>query len=146
MVTLVKVHFPLVQDENGDPPVGAESVWAAPTDRLGEFVLDNVPFFVREATLGDRVSASMRDGVHWFDRLLQRSSNSLIRIVFYDDAQRDRVIRDVERLGCSTEFLSAYGLVAVNVPATASLESVQDYLQHEAAADHLDYEEPILRQ
>jgi hypothetical protein len=36
--------------------------------------------------------------------------------------------------------------VAVNVPEQVPLRTVREYLQGEIAADHLDYEEPILRQ
>lgn len=146
MVEPVKVHFRLAQDEDGYPPVSVESVWATPTDAPNEFVLDNVPFFVPNATLGDRVSAAAGEGGYWFQEVVQRSDNSLVRIVFFDDAQRQRVTNDLEGMGCSTEYLRAHSILAVDVPASASLVAIQSYLQQEAAADHLDYEEPLLRQ
>jgi hypothetical protein len=142
----VKIHFHLAQDDDDYPPVSVESVWATPREAPQQFVLDNVPFFVREATLGDTVIASAGEGGYWFDKVVRRSDNSLIRVVFFDEAQRERIMRDLECLGCSTELLKAHALIAVNVPPQASLAAVQKYLQQEATAQNLDYEEPILRQ
>ena len=78
-----KVHFRLVQDEDGYPPVSVESVWAQPSTKAG---------------------------------------------------------------GCSTEYIKAHTLLAVSIPSTVNLREVQGYLQAEASAGTLDYEEPILRQ
>jgi DNA repair photolyase len=45
----VKVFFALEQDEDSDPPVRAESIWAMPTDTSDEYTLSNTPFMVRTA-------------------------------------------------------------------------------------------------
>ncbi len=146
MVPHTKVHFQLEQDEDDYPPVAVESVWATPGQGPGRFVLDNVPFFTRDATLGDEVAVSVAEGGYWFESVVNRSGNSLIRVVFFDTSHRDRVMQDLQALGCSTESLAAHSLVAVNVPEQVPLRTVREYLQGETAADHLDYEEPILRQ
>jgi hypothetical protein len=80
-----KVHFRLTQDQDGYPPAAVESVWAEAGEDAQEYKIDNVPFFSREATLGDIVKVrSDIDGHLWFDALLRPSGNSLIRIVFFD--------------------------------------------------------------
>ncbi|MCI0671616.1 MAG: DUF4265 domain-containing protein, partial [Myxococcaceae bacterium] len=140
------VHFRLTQDEDGYPPVAVESVWAQPGANVREFVIDNVPFFTREATLGDTVSIREEEGHRWFEAVLHPSRNSLVRIVFFDRTCVDRVSAHLTGLGCSTEYLREHNLLAVSIPESVRLRDVQDYLQSEAAQGTLDYEEPILRQ
>ncbi|KYF77574.1 hypothetical protein BE20_04920 [Sorangium cellulosum] len=142
----VKVYFRLVQDEDGYPPVAVESVWAQPTTRASEFVLDNLPFFAREATLGDTVLVREEDGHLWFEQVVHRSRNSLVRVVFFDRACVERVNNQLVALGCSTEYIKAHNLLAASIPENVNLRDVQDYLQAEASEGAIDYEEPILRQ
>lgn len=101
---------------------------------------------MQDATLGDEVIAVAGEGGYWFERIVESSLNSLVRVAFFDATHRERVSQDLAALGCSSEFLDAYSLLAVNIPQQAALGAVQRYLEGEAAADRLDYEEPILRQ
>ena len=142
----VKVHFQLAQDEDGYPPVAVESVWAQPTGQVGLYVVDNVPFFTRDATIGDTVRVREEDGNLWFDKTVARSTNSLVRVVFFDRDAIKEVGRHLESLGCGVEYLAAHNLLAVSIPSDVPLDSVQAYLQHEANAGKIDYEEAILRQ
>jgi hypothetical protein len=146
MPAAIKVHFRLVQDGDGYPPVAVESIWAQPTVKAEEYVLDNVPFFAREATIGDVILVREQDGQHWFKDVVTRSMNSLVRIVFFDRTSTDRVNKDLIDLGCSTEYLKSHNLLAVSIPGTVDLGVIEDYLQKETSARTLDYEEPILRQ
>ena len=141
-----KIHFHLVQDEDGYPPVAVESLWAQPGVGPGEYVIDNVPFFARDATLGDTVLAREDDRGLWFERLLCRSGNSLVRVVFFDRVHVDRISRNLEGLGCLTEYLEEHGLLAVSIPGAVSLSMVQSCLRDEVNAGNVDYEEPIIRQ
>lgn len=142
----VKIHFRLEQDEDGYPPVAVESLWAEPGVKAGEYVIDNVPFFVRNVTIGDAVLVREEDGNLWFDGILSRSQNSLVRVVFFDHNCVESVGRRLVAMGCSTEYLREHNLMAVNIPRDITLTDVQAYLQSEAGAGKLDYEEPILRQ
>lgn len=141
-----KIHFPLAQDEDGYPPVAVESVWANPSKKPDEYVLDNVPFFARAATLGDVVHVREEGGQLWFESVVHRSQNSLVRIVFFDRAAVERVNGQLVTFGCSTEYIKAHNVLAVSIPIGVSLEAIQDYLRFEAGLGTLDYEEPILRQ
>ena len=141
-----KVHFQLVQDEDDYPPVAVESVWAQAAPNAGEYVLDNVPFFAREATLGDVVRVREVEGNLFFEKVVRRSDNSLVRVVFFDRTCFEKVNERLISFGCSTEFLSAHSLLAVSIPDNVKLVEVQAYLQSEAHAGSIDYEEPILRQ
>ena len=142
----VKIHFRLEQDADGYPPVAVESVWAQPAAEAGEYVVDNVPFFTREATIGDTVRARKEDGNLWFKSVVARSENSLVRIVFFERGAVGAISRQLESLGCSVEYIATHNLLAVSIPGNVLLADIQAYLQHEAKADKIDYEEAILRQ
>jgi hypothetical protein len=142
----VKLNFELYQDAHGYPPVAVESVWATPAEDVGQFVLDNVPFFVREATIGDTVKALERGSQHWFECVVKRSENSLIRVVFFEPTCVSKVTARLIALGCSVEFLRAHNLLAVSIPVGVALREIQECLAAEAATGSIDYEEPILRQ
>ena len=145
-MSTLKIHFRLEQDEDGYPPVAVESLWAQPGLSPGEYVIDNVPFFVSEATVGDTVSAQEEDGAHWFSSLISRSRNSLVRIVFFDKSRVEAASEYLIAMGCSTECLREHSLMAVSIPEEVALTDVQAYLQSEADLGSIDYEEPILRQ
>ncbi|MGF6493559.1 hypothetical protein ABIE56_001742 [Luteibacter sp. 621] len=139
-----KVFFQIEQDEDGYPGVGTESVWALPDQDERLFTLDNIPFFAVDANLGDVVSVDERDGVLWFRQIVRASPRSLMRIVFFDLAQKDRVDRELTHLGCLTEYWEDRKLLAVSVP-NSLVGHVERFLDMEAATGCLDYEEPIVR-
>ena len=146
MTVPVRVFFRLEQDDDDYPPVATESLWAIPGPDADEYIIDNIPFFVHEATIGDAIVARQEDGLPWFNKLLRRSKNSLLRAVFFDDARVDEVRRRLIDIGCSVEYAKDYKLLAISIPEAVRLTEVQDYLSSEATAGTLDYEEPILRQ
>lgn len=146
MTAPVRLHFQLPQDADGYPPVAVESVWATPSVTPDEYVLDNIPFFTREATIGDTVQVQEEEGRRWFERVVARSKNSLIRVVFFEPDCVSKIKEQLVAMGCSAEFLKAHNLMAVNIPIEVDLTVVQEYLAAEAASGSIDYEEPILRQ
>lgn len=146
MTERVKIFFQMQQDEDGYPPITVESVWATPSEKVGEYVLDNIPFFFREATFEDTVKAYEENGQLWFDCLTVNSSNSLIRVVFHDREYEPRIEKELAGLGCEVEYFEQYNLLAVSIPGGVKLSDVQAYLAHETDAGTIDYEEPILRQ
>lgn len=143
----VRLFFALEQDEDGYPPVAAESLWALTTEQPHEYTLDNIPFFATQATSGDVVRAKEGDGgVLWFERTVKSSRQSLLRLSFF---QQDKVqeVRDaLKRFGCSTEWDSAHRLVSVSVPADIKLDTIQSYLMKQVQVGCLDYEEAIIRE
>ncbi len=140
-----KVFFTLEQDEDGYPPVGVESVWAIPTEDADKYVIENTPFFVTSATLGDTVRVRSSDGNLWFDEVVARSQNSLIRVLFHEKEALVRVDEWLKAHGCTTEYSGDFNLLAVSIPERVNLADIQDYLGSEAAYGTVGYEEPILR-
>lgn len=139
-----KVVFRLEQDADGYPPATTESVWANEVGE-GRYQLDNIPFFTREATLGDVVHARSEDGELVFAGIARRSSNSLIRVVYFDPTDPQDVRDELEKLGCATEWMEDFDLIAVNVPDSVPLADVQKALEAGSTAGRWDYEEAILR-
>jgi hypothetical protein len=140
-----KIFFKLTQDENGYPPFAVESIWAKKCDWRDGYEIDNIPFFEREATLGDIVAVQEREGVLWFGRLLQPSSNSLIRIHVFTDDLIPRIRDGLVALGCSTEGHERNNFTAASVPLTTRMEEVRAFLALAVGNELLDYEEAILR-
>ena len=145
MAEEVKVSFRLQPDEDGWPPVDVESVWARPGEVEGEYVIDNIPFFTREATDGDVIAVRYDiDGTLWFDKVIRSSRNSLIRVILFDCNPVDTVREQLGVFGCSTEYFSEYRVIAVNIPPNVEIVTVQSYLHGEEVAGRLAYEEAIL--
>jgi Domain of unknown function (DUF4265) len=145
MTNSAKIQFPLTQDADEYPPVAVEGIWATEA-HSGGYVLDNIPFFTRDATLGDTISTREEGGNLWFSGILARSGNSLLRVVLFDAGRVDELRQQLTRLGCSTEWDEPHKLVSVNVPNSVNLGAIQAYLHVESNRGWLDYEEAILRQ
>lgn len=141
----VKVHFHLQPDEDDWPPATVESVWAKRSSGENEYVLANVPFFACDATIGDTIRVRQDDGNLWFDKLVQDSPNSLIRIIVEKPENIEEISNHLITLGCETELYRHYNLIAVSIPASVSLSDVQRWLQTQKNAGTLDYEEAILK-
>jgi hypothetical protein len=139
-----KITFKLVQDDDGYPPVGYESVWAIP---LGEsqFKIDNIPFFTCDATLGDVVTAYEEMGELMFIATIKSSGSSLLRLVYAEGSDVGQIRSDLERLGCSTEWDKRDRLISVDVPPEVELSRVRDFLESGLERGISDYEEAIVR-
>jgi len=145
MTSRYKVQFRLVQDEDGYPPFDVESVWAIATSDPDEYIIDNIPFFAREATVGDRVHVTRDGQVLLYGEVVRRTHNSLVRLIFFETDEIPKVRRDLESLGCATEFFGSKPIVAVDVPENVKLTDVRKYLDLLESDEILTYEEPIIR-
>jgi hypothetical protein len=147
----VRIHFEMKQDDSGYPPVGVETLWAHPVRpfgelEAGEFVIDNLPFFAPDVVIDDVVFARLEGGNLYFDRVVARSANSLVRVVLFDDSKIETVRRYLVEMGCTVESLAEHSLLSVGIPPEVELRRVQTYLQAQQVAGLLDYEESVLRQ
>jgi hypothetical protein len=142
MMSELKLLFPLAPDEDGYPPVAVESVWAS--RRGAYYQIDNIPFFTRDATFEDIVEATERDGALWFVRVVEPARNSLLRVVYFDGANPEHIRDELQRLGCATEWMDQYHLVAVHVPSLVNIDYVLRYLIAEQEKELIDYEEAML--
>lgn len=140
----VKIFFRIEQDDDGYPGVGSESVWAQRASVGGLFSIDNIPFFATDANFGDLVSVDENDGVLWFRGVVHEAPCSLMRVVFFDADEKDRIYRALMDAGCRAEYWDERKLLAVSVP-NETVSRVEALLDREVENGVLDYEEPILR-
>lgn len=141
----VKINFKVQVGSDGYPPVAVESLWAQHVE--DEYIIDSIPFFTSDATSGDRIRAQVGDeDALWFAGIVERSGNSLIRVVFFDLTCEDVLAAKLKKMGCGTERMPQFKLMAINVPSEVDLAEIQAYLSDRNSAGLIDYEEPILRQ
>jgi Domain of unknown function (DUF4265) len=145
MSKLRKVVFELVQDDDGYPPVGSESVWAIPLDE-NRFVIDNIPFFTCDATLGDVVSANEDMGELRFVSTIKSSGNSLLRLIYAKGSDVEKIRTGLRALGCATEWDEIHRLISISVPHEIALSRVRDFLDSGVEQGISDYEEAIVRE
>jgi hypothetical protein len=144
-MSAIKVHFPIEQDQDGYPPVAVESLWAATCNQPDLYRIENIPFFARVATLDDVISVRPGKGGYWFDGLVHRSGNSLVRVSFEDRSVAETLAGRLEALGCAVERIAAYNIFAVSVPAAVALHEVRTVLGEALSTGDIDYEEALLR-
>jgi Domain of unknown function (DUF4265) len=140
-----KMLFRLDRDDEGYPPVDIERLWCEEIG-AGEFTLDNIPFFTRQATLGDVVEGQRLGDEIFYLSTLERSQNSLLRVVFFDGRDPSALRAELAKLGCSSEQSHLQSLIAVNVPPSVNIADVRNLLNEGCEKGFWDYEEPILRQ
>jgi len=145
MSEMHKVNFRIEKDEDGFPPVSIETLWAEYSDH--GYMIDSIPFFTKDATNGDVISTTTdADGDLWFNSRIISSTNSLVRLVLFDGSIANEVSLELRKMGCSTEFISDYEMMAVNVPKTTPYQDVIRFIDEKGRQGLLDYEEALIRQ
>lgn len=116
----VKIVFGLADEQ-----YQVESLWAVPMES-GGYLIDNIPWYVREVALGDVVEAAPgEDGRLYFaGEILRHSGNRTVRLRLAEESlPRSGAIQEaLERLGAESE-LDPSDLMAVNIPAAVSEEA-----------------------
>ena len=135
-----RIQFRLTQDEDGYPPASGETLWATALGD-GSYRIDNIPFFETGVSLGDVVEAEMIDGLPTFARVRRRGGHATLRVAVVEVATVPELRSAVEALGCSTELSHLPRLVSIDVPPSASLETLRAYLVAGSGQGRWDYEE-----
>ncbi len=141
---IVKVHFRLAQDESEYPPTDSEFLWCAPTER-GTYVVDNIPFFVRDISVGDEISAEKIGKVLHFSSLIKQSRNSTFRVLLKMRGVAERIQQKLANMGCGVELMDKLSLLAVNVPENAPTAEVLSFLDEEVEKGNIGIEESSVR-
>lgn len=140
----VKVIVLLEQEEEDYPPVDYEELWTLP---LGEglYRIENIPFFARGLARGDIVSAVEEEDALVFQRVIEPSGHSTIRLVVYNADTVPAVVERFERQGCGSE-ITFTKLVALDVPPSVSLQALRERLDLGFTQGQWDYEEACIFQ
>ena len=149
---MVKVFFQL-ECKDDWPPVSVESVWARSTNEPHHYVIENTPFFVHSATLGDVVVAEHRPTsdkseaeILWFHERVKWSGNALIRLIVRQEEAEDEIVAWLQRIGCICESFDKFSMVAVSVPLGVDQAIIPKYLLQHEEAGNVYVEEAILRE
>lgn len=114
--------------------MGSERLWARPAGD-DEYVLENVPWFVRGYACGDRVRAAADDdGVLWVSERVAWSGRYTVRVVPFGsgalEGSHQAVIDRMASLGVDCEGAEpAYNIVALDIPPNAELRTIKALLQ-----------------
>lgn len=141
---LVKIYFDLEPSEDEFPPAKTEFLWCIPTKR-GTYIVDNIPFFVRNISLGDEVSAQKSGrGLHFLG-LVHESRNSTVRVLLKKIERIANIRENLDRFGCGTELMDELGLLAVSMSPDSKIADSLSYLDEEATKGNVGIEESAVR-
>ena len=137
--------------EDGWPPVGSERLWAF---RLGGdlYRIDNVPWFVRELSVGDVVRTQVPDADSQpvFSEVVERSDHVTIRLICFRrgplGGDLARALEPFTALGVYGEGISQYGMLALDIEPTAALPAVVSVLRRGVEDGSWEYEEGRITQ
>lgn len=137
-----RIFFRLSKGEDGYPPNEWESLWGIKLTDY-QFQIDNIPFFIRDISLGDIVIAKRQEQEWHFQRILKRSQNSVMRIIVFDPAEVVPLRNELQNLGCTTESFKR--LLAVDIPRSVSISIIDRFLQSGEAQGKWEYEDASIR-
>lgn len=122
----VKVRFHLEQNEDGYPPQTSELVWG---ERDGDRLrVANIPWFVTDLAIDDVIEAHDVDGMLEFDRVVERSGHSTLRVVLFDESETQALRDRLRELGCDSELSHLARFISVDVPPEVDMKPVLDVL------------------
>ncbi|MEY3997147.1 MAG: hypothetical protein RL344_1490 [Pseudomonadota bacterium] len=139
----IKLLFNIKPDEDGYPPVSVESLWAKPLDN-GNYLIDNIPFFVYGIASGYEVISEKKNGDLYFKDVCKANKKSVFRVIIKNDSSLENSMNLFINLGCLTEGNLKHHLIAIEVPETTDIYPVLDLLMDLQEQGILDYEEGVL--
>jgi Domain of unknown function (DUF4265) len=138
-----KITFQLEQDEDGYPPVAAESLWAKRVTGH-RYRVENIPIFARDVSLGDIVEAGEEDGRLTVIRRVEASGHSTIRVVLQREEDVAVLRARLRQLGCDSELSHRPRLIAVDIPPEVKLQPIREMFEQGLADGQWEYEESAL--
>uniref|UniRef100_UPI0039C927AF DUF4265 domain-containing protein n=1 Tax=Leptospira interrogans TaxID=173 RepID=UPI0039C927AF len=129
--------------ENSSGSLETESIWVIANEE--GYIIDNIPFYVKEIAIGDLVSATQDSNGHlWFSQLLKPSGHSTIQIWFSDISTLSEIRSKLSQLGCSSEISEIPQLIAVDIPPNVDYSIVQGFLEEGEKNGLFEYQEACL--
>ena len=140
----VKVYVDIEVGASGYPPVSSEFLWCIPTAH-GSYIVDNIPFYAREISMGDEVAADVSKGHLAFRSVLKPSANSTIRVFVKRKEAQERITSQLQQFGCDTEAMDGMPLVAVSLPPDCQLQKALAFMDEEGDLCNIAIEESAVR-
>jgi Domain of unknown function (DUF4265) len=137
----IKIIFKLEQDQDGYPPAGSESLWAAPLG-ADRYRIDNIPFYVRGLATDDVVSAKKNAvGELIFEEVVERSKHSTVRVFAKNSADKETLRSELKQLGCDSEGSNIPRLFTVDIPPSVAYADIEKVLIRWEQDGRAEYEE-----
>ncbi|WP_312931089.1 DUF4265 domain-containing protein [Pseudomonas sp.] len=138
-----KVLVRLPHDANGYPTASVEGLWAQRTEH--GYRIDSLPFHAYDIAPGDLISVRREGEALWLDRLLHSSGASMLRVMVKVNDDLDEVHAALQDFACPCELERSTRLLAIHVPAQASIAPLLYFLLVQREAGIVDFEEGVLR-
>lgn len=109
----------------------------------GMYIIDNIPFFSTEVSLGDTVQVIEKQGVLFLDAVVDRGGHSTYRVVLQKEAREYEALSlldQMEKFGGDYEK-GLDGLFAVDVNSLGNVSAIYDLLEKGEKALVWDFEE-----
>lgn len=111
----------------------------------GNFLVDNIPFYVLGVSPDDEVAAETEGDKLVFKSLIHPSGSSTFRLLLTEPNSSETVRSRLRLLGCETEFNQHVGLIAVEIPENVDIHPFLDFIVEARDKGDLDFEEATLR-
>jgi len=138
--TKVKIFFEINNDV--DKPK-SESIWAE-DNGLGNFRIDNIPFFTYGISYNDIIFAELdRDNLLFFKKVIKRGGHSTLRLFFTNklsEQEKQSEIKKLNKIGAVVERATE-SLFAIDVSPDTNLKSVISLLKEGEQRGEYEYEE-----
>lgn len=133
----VPIHFPLLPDEEGWPPVPSETLWGRPT-RDGHYQVITAPFFAHEVHRNDLVAAVplAPEGLE-FLKVLRPSEHRTVLLGVKRPAAFTPIVNRLVGLGCQMGGSVLEDGHTVDVPPEVEASQVAALLNEAASRDIL---------
>lgn len=139
-----KLRVRIEQDENGYPPVTVESLHLSKITEE-KYCLEYIPFFFRDATLGDIVVVEEEEDGLSYALVVGGERNSLVRVFVPTLEQVEALTVLLNELGLLFEVLKDFGLVAISIRPDQSYRDVLTRLAESLDMETAGIEEVLCR-
>jgi hypothetical protein len=140
----VRILFRLERDEDGYPPSEWERLWAKKLPD-GSYEIDNLPFYVRDISLGDKVSAIEHGGELHFEKLLLPSRNSIVRVFVKSPEQVELTRQELRKMGVESEVSDLPRMFAALLPPNVDVHKILEFLDERTESQEISFEESAVR-
>ena len=148
---LVEIWFEIEKDVDGYPASKtSEQLLARPTEKVDEFRIESVPFFLKNVSLGDVVRAKnteLEEGsIFRFDSVVARGGHNTYRLLLTtkrpDDP--DFTVNELIKRGLAVEEENG-NFLAVDVPPSVDQQAIDEYLVAQTNLGRWELQDGYLR-
>ena len=147
---LVEIWFPIEKDEDGYPELKDwEQLLARPTDTVDRFEIESVPFYLKNVSRGDIVTAKVVDAadgqIFQFDCVLEHRGHNTYRLLLRKKREDDPdfTIKELTSRGLAVEEQHG-NFLAVDVPPSLNQSEADNYLVTESNSGRWEMQDGYL--